>query len=152
MTADKDSWKREPFTGGLPIPFQATFSSTELSRLRKGLIPKSMDDKWFIYFESPYLYLHRSWTGKLIYRVELRMVGEGASVVECLSDPETLNRMGTDFQAALVDVVISNLLLGKRKPFPAPDGLMDPKKSILQHNVSGTGYPNTESDAGGPAA
>jgi hypothetical protein len=74
MTADKDSWKREPFTGGLPIPFQATFSPTELSRLRKGLIPKSMDDKWFIYFESPYLYLHRSWTGKLIYRVEPRMV------------------------------------------------------------------------------
>jgi hypothetical protein len=29
---------------------------------------------------------------------------------------------------------------------------MDPKKSILQQNVSGTGYPNTESDAGGPAA
>lgn len=112
MTADRNSWKREPFVSGVPVPYQETFSATELARLREGLTPKAMEDKWFIYFESPYLYLHRSWTGKPIYRVELRMDGEGASVVESLSDPETLDRMGADFQTAVLDFVISNLLLG----------------------------------------
>jgi hypothetical protein len=142
VSAHANSWKIEPFTGGSPIPYQERFSGPELSRLHEGLIPKTMEDKWFIYFESPYLYLHRSWTGKPVYRLELREESEGATVVECLSDPEMLDRMGVDFQRALVDFVVSNLLFGKKKPFPAPDGLTETQKGLLQHSVAGTGYPN----------
>jgi ADP-ribosyl-[dinitrogen reductase] hydrolase len=41
-----------------------------------------MEDKWFAYYEEPRLYLHRSWTGFLIYRVRFEPEGEGGRAVE----------------------------------------------------------------------
>jgi hypothetical protein len=82
MAATKDRWKRIPFTSGIAIPFQATFSGEEVDKLREGLVPEVMEDKWFIYLQEPHLFLHRSWTGQPVYRVKLEPTGAGASVVE----------------------------------------------------------------------
>ena len=41
--------------------------------IKKGVIPKAMEDKWFIYYDTSEnkLYLHRSWTGFLMYVVQV---------------------------------------------------------------------------------
>ena len=80
MSATKDSWKREAFTAGLPIPYQKTFALDEFATIRRGLIPEVMEDKWFIYFEEPHLYFHHSWSGQPVYRVTLVENGDGVSV------------------------------------------------------------------------
>ena len=74
--------KLEPFTTGLQIPFTARYSPDEYARLQQGLVPRAMGDKWFIYFDEPYLFFHRSWTGQAVYKVKLARDPNGASVTE----------------------------------------------------------------------
>jgi hypothetical protein len=126
VTATKDSWKREAFTVGRPIPYQGTFSRQEFEKIREGLIPKVMEDKWFIYFEEPYLFLHRSWTGKPVYRVTLAASDNGAAVAEALCVSDVLEEVGPAYKAELLDFLISNLLLRKAKPFPMPVDAKNP--------------------------
>lgn len=42
-----------------------------------------MEDKWFIYYEEPHLFLHRSWTGQPVYKLTLKDLLDGAEVTEC---------------------------------------------------------------------
>ena len=74
MHASSTSWKHEPFKEVVPIPYQAAFDGKQFAKLKEGLIPEQMEDKWFIYYEEPNLFIHRSWTGQPVYR--LRLVGE----------------------------------------------------------------------------
>ena len=52
MSAAPDSWKRIPFTEGEPIDYAATFSRSEFAKLREGLVPEAMEDKWFVYYDE----------------------------------------------------------------------------------------------------
>ena len=142
MTARKDSWKRQEFIEGRPVPYRADFSPAELERLRDGLIPEDMDDKWFIYYEEPHLFLHRSWTGEPVYRVTLAVNEKGASVAEALCVPGAIEA-DPEYQAQLLDFLIGNLLLGKDKPFPMPPGVREAEPGLLQHGVAGTGFPQS---------
>jgi hypothetical protein len=40
--------------------------------IKKGFIPKTMEDKWYIYSNDNWLFFHRSWTGQGIYKAELK--------------------------------------------------------------------------------
>jgi hypothetical protein len=148
MAATPTSWKREPFGIGIPIPYQAVFSDEQFNQLQMGIIPKVMEDKWFIYYEQPYLFLHRSWTGQSVYRLALKEVKGGAEVTEALWSKELANRFKDsphmEYQAHLLDFLISNLLLGQSKPFPMPPGVDEPSPGLIQHHVSGTGYPQSK--------
>jgi hypothetical protein len=141
MTATKDRWKRIPFTSGISIPFQATFSREEVCKLCEGLVPEAMEDKWFIYFEDPHLFLHQSWSGQPVYRVTLAASGQGAFIDEALCVAEAVEETGPEYQGRLLDFLISNLLLGKAKPFPVPPGASELRPGLLQHVVAGTGFP-----------
>jgi hypothetical protein len=135
--------KLEPFTTGLPVPFTARYSHEEYVRLREGLIPKAMEDKWFIYFDEPHLFLHRSWTGQPVYRVKLAGDSNGAIVTEALCVADVIAGAGAQYQAELLDFLIGNLLLGKTKPFPMPPAVVEPAHGVVQHAVSGTRYRQT---------
>lgn len=61
-----------------------TFSSEEFENLKWGRIPQSMDDKWFIFYEEDWVYLHRSWTGYCVAKVRIMPISsEEYSVQEC---------------------------------------------------------------------
>lgn len=67
-TAKPTDWKTEPMpneTGSLHFP--RIFSSGEFERVKMGLIPREMEDKWFIYYDNHTLNIHRSWAGFHIY-------------------------------------------------------------------------------------
>ena len=48
------------------------FTPAQMMALRRGNIPKEMEDKWFWFMEGNTLYAHRSWTGFCIYRVDFK--------------------------------------------------------------------------------
>jgi hypothetical protein len=102
-----------------------------------------MDDKWFIYFEEPYLFLHRSWTGEPAYRLALSETHQGAVVSEALwcKSNESGSVFDLSSQAPLVDFLLSNLILGKGKPFPVPSTASRFEPGVLQHSVAGSGFP-----------
>lgn len=147
MNATADSWKRQPFGDGVPLPYAPTFAAEEAGRLTRGLIPREMEDKWFIFYERPHLFFHRSWTGQAVYRIALEDAGNGMRVVETLWSKDLADAGSADleYQAKLIDFLISNLLLGAHKPFPRPAGLREPMPGVYQHHISGTGYPETSS-------
>jgi hypothetical protein len=55
MSATPASWEHKPFKEVVPIPYQATFDAAQFARLRMGLVPQKMENKWFIYFDEPSL-------------------------------------------------------------------------------------------------
>lgn len=101
-----------------------------------------MEDKWFVYFEEPYLFFHRSWTGVPVYRVELAPDADGATVTEALwsADLAGVERADPIYQAQLLNFLICNLLLGQSKPFPRPDTAQESAPGLFQHHIAGTGY------------
>jgi hypothetical protein len=66
------------------LPYARTFSAAEFLRLCEGVLPEEMEDKWFVFYEEPWLYLHRSWTGLCIFQVRFELRSEAFNVVEAL--------------------------------------------------------------------
>jgi hypothetical protein len=159
MRATATTCKHKPFNEGVSLPYQAAFDNEQLARLKMGLVPRQMEDKWFIYYEEPHLFLHRSWTGQPVYRLTLKGVPNGAEVAEALwskdvadssvadafwsKDVADSSELGHEYEARLLDFLVSNLLLGQAKPFPVPPGLTEPMDGVFQHHISGTGYPQS---------
>jgi hypothetical protein len=145
MQASADSWKREPFLEGVPLAYQANFTAQQFARLQQGLVPCEMEHKWFVYHEAPFLFLHRSWSGKPVYRVELAAEGEGARVLRAeLSKAMGASEAELGQQALMLDFLVSNLLLGQAKPFPRPPGLVEPRPGVFQQHIAGTAYPERD--------
>jgi len=143
LAASGISWTLEPFTGGVGIPYKAVFSEEQFARLKLGLVPRQMEDKWFIYYEEPHLFFHRSWTGQPVYRLTLRKKPDGAEIHQALWSNVLAEAREADpgYQVLLLDFLISNLLLGDSKPFPLHRWLSEPAVGVFQHHVAGTGFP-----------
>ena len=145
MPASARSRKHEPFKEGVPLSYRAVFDTEQFARVKTGLIPRAMEYKWFIYYEEPHLFLHRSGTGQPVYRLMLKSVPRGAEVTEALwsKDLADSSGPGPDYEVRVIDFLISNLLLGLAKPFPMPPGLTEPMHGVYQHHIAGTYYPQS---------
>lgn len=128
MAASATSWTCKPFNEGVPLSCRATFDSGQFARLKMGFIPQEMEDRWFVYYDEPHLFFHRSWTGQPVYRLSIESGPNGAKVTEALwakdlaARPSNWNlaespMSNSDYQVRLLDFLVSNLLLGQAKPF-----------------------------------
>ncbi|WJH39279.1 hypothetical protein N7E02_20800 [Aliirhizobium terrae] len=131
----------EPFGKVENIPYRDSFSPEEFQRIKAGFEPKAMEDKWMIYFEDGSLFLHRSWTGLGVYRVNFEESDGGARVRDAFCSRDVLQNREANYQAKMLDFLVSNLLLKKSKPFPLPENVSEPAPGVFQHHVAGTGYP-----------
>ncbi len=68
------------------IDFARVFSEQEFERIKLGMSPRSMDDKWFVYFEGGHLYCHRSWTGICIFDVQIENIGNEFVTTQVLAN------------------------------------------------------------------
>jgi len=48
-----------------------SFTEEQYIKLQKGITPKAMEDKWFVFFKDGWLHFLRSWTGEEMYRAEI---------------------------------------------------------------------------------
>src|SRR5688500_10310032 len=82
MAAKRDDWMTTPLPAArASVALDRTYTASELERIREGNVPQEMEDKWFAFYEEPWLYLHRSWTGFVIYEVRFEPVGDGGGRV-----------------------------------------------------------------------
>ena len=51
-----------------------------MTKIKQGLIPEEMEDKWFMYYSDSCLHVHRSWTGFTIYIVRFNEQDDGGAV------------------------------------------------------------------------
>jgi hypothetical protein len=142
--AKRNSWKSVALVDGVEVPYRSAFSAREFERIKCGLIPKDMEDKWFIYYEAPHLFLHRSWTGQGVYRLTFDEKADEALSIEALCAKDVLSRSTPAYHARLVHWLIHNLLLGANEPFPLPPGDSG-DDGVLQHHTGGTAYAELKS-------
>lgn len=99
------------------------FNHAEFILIRKGFIPDSMDDKWFIYFDPVRfeLRMHRSWTGFCIYALRFREDSEGVEISESWVNRKSKQYSSTDtrYDAEVASGLIDVFLLGRERDFPS---------------------------------
>ena len=79
----KSDWKSEPMPAArAQLSLRREYLPEEFKRLAFGKIPREMEDKWFVYFEEPNLYLHRSWTGYCVYHVQFEQTKNGYAITQ----------------------------------------------------------------------
>lgn len=143
--ATRNSWRKlKPLPESVTtISLERKFNEAEFETICYGLIPEAMEHKWFVFFEEPYLYLHRGWLGQCIYRVEFVRENDLFVVSQVVVNRDVSQYKVSDdsYDQALLLFLIENLLLGNQVPFPVPADLQNGfSDGALQHNIAGTGY------------
>ncbi len=137
--ASRDSWKALPYEGAFrSFPCAEVFTADEWKRLRQGLVPEVMEDKWFVFFEDPFLYFHRSWTGELAYRLRLAADESGGRVEEAFASAN-VGMTDPAYEGALASFLMRCLMLRQDVPFPVPSPGAPGPPGLYQHSFSGTG-------------
>lgn len=138
--ATRERWRIKPFPAQREaLPFEARFEGEEVQRLQQGLVPQDVEDKWFIFYEEGWLYLHRAITGSCIYALRLRIEGEVAEVTEAWVNAHPGEYTATDraWDAALLGFLVHDLLAGRPQDFPVRTTLPEDKQLNFQHTVVG---------------
>lgn len=133
--ATQNGWK----TTDMPkaranLKVERVFSSEEMERIKYGLIPEEMEDKWFIYYEEDRLYFHRSWTGYRIYVVEFQKWEDQfvISRVQANRDAQQYTEKDDEYDAKMLLFLIDLLLLGRAPEFPVRDEGESPDDEALR--------------------
>ncbi|MEH2071084.1 MAG: hypothetical protein V7K47_23495 [Nostoc sp.] len=115
--AKRDDWKTEPMPSvSTNITVEKLYSQQEFDRIAAGIIPQQMEDKWFIFYEAPWLYLHRSWTGFCIFKVRFEIVGESFKIAQAEVNRNPAEYSNTDDERdvslleTLLDLLAKNRL------------------------------------------
>ena len=142
----KDSWKskiKQLPSKRVPLGFDALYDAPEADIIRRGLIPRAMEDKWFIYFEDSWLYFHRSWSGHCIYAIRFDESASGLRVVDSWVNRESEQYKETDvsYDRKLIEFLIDAFLLHKPAKFPKPTDQPEALPGVFQHSVVGRAYP-----------
>jgi hypothetical protein len=141
--ADKDCWKNTPLpTETIDLSYQRTFTKDEIEKIKKGMIPEQMEDKWFIYCQDETINIHRSWTGIQIYRVEYHSVADNEfQVTKVLvnGDKKHYNYQNVNEETKLLNFLIDRLLLNRQVKFPIPTNITADQQSIFKHATIGHG-------------
>ncbi len=84
-------WKNTPIPEAdkIVFPYTRTFTFKEYERIKLGVIPMAMEDKWFVYFENDRLYCHRSWTGIGVFEVEIKPTSSGAVITNVIANNDS---------------------------------------------------------------
>ena len=124
-----DDWKTVPMSEiRTSVRLDRAFADDEMNRIRAGLLPEEMEDKWFIYWDKDVLYFHRSWTGFCIYAVRFHVDRHGYRMIEAEinRDPEQYAQTNDEFDARLISYLIDVLLLEQGSEYPAEEGAPAP--------------------------
>lgn len=137
--AKKTDWKTEPLpTKRTTLPLDRSFSLDQMQRIRDGLIPEEMEDKWFIYWNEGYLCFHRSWTGYCIYVVLFTHEREVHRMIaaDVNRDLEQYSDTNDENDCKMVSYLIDVLLLKQDAIFPCDEPSSE-KQALLNWSQVG---------------
>ena len=79
-------WEKEIGEKTHSIATDIRFSDRQFARIRYGLYPEQMEDKWFVYYDDNRLHCYRSWTGMKVYEAEIKRSGNACSITEIITE------------------------------------------------------------------
>jgi hypothetical protein len=119
--ATKSDWQTLPFPKSIKeLPCHRQFSDRQMQKVKLGLLPNAMEDKWFIYFEDNTLNIHRSWTGLKVYQVIFHFTNDKTETTRAYvnNDPAEYTPQSDDYETKMISFLIDRFLLEKAVPFP----------------------------------
>ena len=120
--ATRSSWDRVKLCSEqyIPLSIPRSFSYDEYARIARGYIPRTMEDRWFIFLEGTTVFMHSSRMGTCIYYFELRALVTHVvmETVFANRDPRHYANTKADYDIEHVIFLIDWFLLGKEVPFP----------------------------------
>ena len=134
------SWPNKPMPDGSKVlEIEGTYSRDEYVTISQGFIPQSAKDKWFIYLEDQWLYIHRSTSGSCIFMLKLVVQEDYYATPTLLvnNDPQQFNSQNDEYNVTLVAYLVDNLLLGRFTPFPQMKSLSQDDQTRHQQHVMG---------------
>jgi hypothetical protein len=138
-TAKPTDWKIKPLPSKrATIRLDRTFSPREIKRISNGLVPRQMEDKWFIYWKDNTLYFHRSWTGYCIYIVRFVAQSDSFRMIEAdvNRDPEQYKETSDERDTEMISYLIDVLLLHQKAVFPSYEPSSE-KQALKQWSLVG---------------
>ena len=120
-TARPTDWRAEALPSSrTTIGLDHTFSPQEMERIRRGVVPEEMEDKWFIYWQDDALFFHRSWTGFCIYVVRFAAEGGSYRMAEAHvnRDPSQYAETSDERDEKMIVYLVESLLLRRAAVFP----------------------------------
>lgn len=107
-----------------------SFTTEEYENLRQGRIPQQMEDKWFIFLEGDWLYLHRSWSGFCVAQVEIKRTTDAMySITDCWIERDAKFHTSIGDQA---DIGLIRSILSFLAARPVTQLQMDVKQYLTQ--------------------
>lgn len=104
-SATRASWKTllSPVERA-PLHIARPFSDSVGDRMKRGFVPRAMEDRWFIYCEDGWLNFHQSWTGAHIFAVRLDGASSGVRISDAWvsNDSAQYRSQGAEHDAALL--------------------------------------------------
>jgi hypothetical protein len=107
--AQRNDWKTEEIpSNSKSIIIDRSYSKSEFEKIIVGTIPEVMEDKWFVFYEDPWLYLHRSWTGFCVFKVRFEMFDDSVKITEAWvnRDPEQYNETDDSRDENLLKILL----------------------------------------------
>jgi ADP-ribose pyrophosphatase YjhB (NUDIX family) len=95
------------------LDLKLIYDDAQMAAIRQGFRPNNMDQKWFIYFTDNCLYLHRSWTGNLIFQIQFAQKDTSWQAEQAIAnrDHEEWGNADDDQDRHLIaDIIDTNLL------------------------------------------
>lgn len=116
ILATRADWKTEPMPEQrAALTVERAYTPAEMARIRRGSVPRTMEDKWFAFVEGDTLHLHRSWTGYQIYAVTFAP-RDGSSFIaraEVNRDPSQYKQTDDEADARSLLALIDGLMLNE---------------------------------------
>lgn len=106
-------WKNEPMPDTQEVTsYNRKLSTDEYEALLYGLCPESMDDKWFVYAQDGWLYIHRSWTGYCLFKLQLQVTDGNHFLTNWVinRDPNQYNSQGIERDIYILDWTINQVI------------------------------------------
>jgi hypothetical protein len=98
------------------VPLAVRYTRAQTERISNGLLPRDMDDKWFIYREGDEIFFHRSWTGMCVFVARIEEDIDGSTLVEAAvrHDPKARSPHDAARDVGVLLEIIDHLLLRDR--------------------------------------
>ncbi len=96
-------------------------TGNEMEKIKQGLTPKEMEDKWLIFSENNFIHFHRSWTGFCIYRAEYKKTENNDFVITKLiinRNHRQYKGKDNEYDKKIFEYLLDSLLLKKNVPLP----------------------------------
>jgi 8-oxo-dGTP diphosphatase len=90
-----------------------SFNASDCKALLQGYLPKGTDDRWFMYSVDDWIYLHRSWTGHCIFRVQIEIIEQGCMLTQLHINRDSSQYRSTNSEADKSEVksVLKHLII-----------------------------------------